>query len=375
MSFNLNEYLEKLETLVNIDSGSRIKGGAAKVAEHMTALYESLGLTVIKKDADSIYGPCLEIRNQPNSPEIDILLSGHMDTVFPEGTVKERPFHIEDNFGYGPGIADMKSGLISMFYLVKFILEEKLPISFCVALNSDEEISSKRSQEWIKELAKKATYAFIFEPGRKNGSYVSERKGLARYEVKFHGIPAHAGVAPQNGASAIHEMAAFILEIIKLNDYANGTSINAGIVSGGTTANVICEYAQCQIDTRFDKIEVNKKIEETLKQLSENPKDKRVKISVNREGFRPPMTMSEKTKELLELMKKKAQGLNTDMTWIKTGGGSDGNFIAFEGCIVVDGVGPCGDGLHSNNEVLFLDTIESRLNILKETIKAISYKK
>lgn len=373
--FNLDKYLEELECLVNIDSGSRIPGGTGKIADYLETQYKNLGLSVIRHKFSEEAGPCLEIRNKPETEKIDVLLSGHMDTVFPEGTAEKRPFSRKGNYAYGPGVADMKCGLVSMLYLVKEMLEEKMDLSFCIALNSDEEISSNYSKEWLKQLAQKSEYAVVMEPGRKNGEYVCERKGLAKYHVEARGIAAHAGVAPQDGASAIHELAHLILEITKLIDYEKGTSVNVGTISGGTGANVVSAYAECLIDTRFDIIEEKEKIERALEELRRNPVDSRVVITCTREGFRPPMTMTDKTRGLMRLMDEKGTAKGMAMKWVKTGGGSDGNFIAFEGCAVIDGAGPAGEGVHSDSEVMHIDTIENRLEILVETIREICKEK
>lgn len=373
--FNLDKYLEELELLVNIDSGSRIAGGTDKVADYLENQYRKLGLSVIRHQFSEEAGPCLEIRNKPEAEKIDVLLSGHMDTVFPEGTVDKRPFRREGNYAYGPGVADMKCGLVSMLYLVKEMLEEKMDLSFCVALNSDEEISSNHSKEWLKQLAQKSEYAVVMEPGRKNGEYVCERKGLAKYHVEARGIAAHAGVAPQDGASAIHELAHLILEMTKFINYEKGTSVNVGTISGGTGANVVSAYAECLIDTRFDVIEEQEKIERALEELSANPADSRVTITYSREGFRPPMTMTEKTRRLISWMNEKGTDHGMTMKWVKTGGGSDGNFIAFEGCAVVDGTGPAGEGFHGDRELMKIDTIEKRLEVLVETMREICKEK
>ena len=371
LKFSLEEYLEQLKYVVNIDSGSRIIGGTDKVADFFEKLYKELGLSVKHIKFDENLGPCLEIRNDLNNDKIDVLFAGHMDTVFGEGTVSDRPFKRDDDYAYGPGVMDMKAGLLSTYYLVKELIEMNTSINFCIALNSDEEISSISSQNWIKSLAKKSKYAFILEPGRKNGEFVYERKGLARYVVEFHGISAHAGIAPQSGASSIHEMSQWISRLILLNNYEIGTSLNVGKISGGTGANVVCDYAVCHIDTRFDDIEENKKIELELESLLKNTFDKRVKVEVIREGFRPPMRKTENTSRLMELMNKKGEELGLDVKWTKTGGGSDGNFIAFEGCTVIDGAGPAGDGAHSNNEILQIITVYPRIKLLLETIKEI----
>ena len=216
--FDLNEYLEKLEDIVNIDSGSKMPDGVSRIADYFEALYKELGLSVIRRRFSEAAGPCLEIHNGPEEDRIDLLLVGHMDTVFPAGTAAERPFRREGDCAYGPGSVDMKCGLVSIYYLMKELLSLGTALNICIAMNSDEEISSNYSKEWLKSLARRSDYAFVMEPGRKNGEYVSERKGLAKYEVQVTGIAAHAGVAPQNGARAIHEQAHRVEEIIKLNN-------------------------------------------------------------------------------------------------------------------------------------------------------------
>lgn len=369
--FNLEEYLQQLKLLVNIDSGSKMPEGTGKIADYLEEQYKALGLSVIRRQVSDAVGPCLEIRNRPESERIDLLLMGHMDTVFPAGTVEKRPFTVEEGYAYGPGVMDMKGGLVSMLFLVREILGEGLDLSVCVAMNSDEEISSNASKEWIKELARRAEYAFVMEPGRKNGEYVCERKGLAKFHVKATGIAAHAGVAPWDGASAIHELAHMILKIINLTNRERGTNINVGTITGGTAPNVVSRYAECLIDTRFDEIAEYEKIEKTLEELAGNPADTRVKIECIREGFRPPMRMTERTKKLMRWMDEKGADLGMAVKWVKTGGVSDGNFVAFEGCAVIDGVGPAGDGAHSDREILQVGTVEKRLELALETVREI----
>lgn len=374
INFALDEYLIQLERLVNIDSGSRVPGGTDQIADYFEEKYKKLGLHVMRRQTVSGLGPCLEIRNRPERHFSDILFMGHMDTVFPEGTAGKCPYKREGALAYGPGVMDMKAGLLSTYYLVKNLLENQIDISMCIALNSDEEISSVHSRDWITDLARNSAYAFVMEPGRRNGEYVSERKGLARYIVDVKGVQAHAGIAPWDGASAIHELAGIIGELAELNDYDAGTSVNVGTVEGGTSANVVSEFASCQVDARFDKTEECERIERVLNKLKNNPADDRIKICVSRAGFRPPMQKTEKTEWVLALLKEKGKALGMDVKWVKTGGGSDGNFAASAGCTVVDGAGPAGDKAHSQYEVLQIDTVEPRLRLLYETIVELTEK-
>ena len=205
--FNLEAYLKDVEHLVNIDSGSHNVAGITTVADFFSERFEALGWNVKRHIFRDDLGPTLEMRNG-DFEHIDVLMIGHMDTVFPDGTAAERPFKIEDGKAYGPGAGDMKNGLVTMYYAAKELTElGGLGLNVCIVMNGDEEISSQGSKGLLTELAKKSSACFVYESGRSGGKLVNKRKGLAKYVVEFTGKPAHAGVAPQDGASAIHEMA------------------------------------------------------------------------------------------------------------------------------------------------------------------------
>ena len=372
--FDYDAYIKQLEELVSIDSGSFDPEGVDKVAEAMARKYEELGLTVTKKRFDERAGYCLEVRNYPEEESIDILMVGHMDTVFPKGTVAKRPFTMDEKKAYGPGVDDMKSGLLNMYYVVKELVKENTKLHLCLALNCDEEISSRYSNPWISELARHAKCGLVFEPARKNGAIVSDRKGLARYVIDFKGIYAHAGVNPQDGASAIHEMAEWITRLVPLNDYEHGTSLNVGIVKGGMGANTLAENAQCEVDIRFTNIEACHKIEAAFENLRTNPIIKGVTATVTRVGFRPPMASTERSRSMLEIMRQEGEKCGVDVKWVTTGGGSDGNFMAFEGCSVMDAVGPVGDGAHGDKEFIWLETIKPRTEMVYRTLMKLEEK-
>ncbi|QEK13035.1 M20 family metallopeptidase [Crassaminicella thermophila] len=366
---NLDEYLKHLEILVNTDSGSKDPEGIKKVAVYLGDLYIQMGWSVKVHQFDDEAGPCLEIRNT-NEENIDLLLIGHMDTVFPKGTAKERPFDIKGDKVYGPGVVDMKSGLLSMYYVLKSLKLnqlERVP-SICIALNSDEEISSMFSYKWIEGLARKSKASIVLEPARKNGALVKERKGVLKYSIDFTGVAAHAGVEPEKGVSAITELGYWILELNKLNDYDAGTTVNVGVVSGGSAPNVVAEKANAVVDIRFKFEEELQKVERLLKVLSENPKLKGMKVSVTKLGFRPPLNPSEESKKLYKLVEEVGKELEINIKWVSTGGGSDANFTSFVGVPTVDTLGPIGAGAHGIDEYLEISSIEPRLNLLRGVI-------
>ncbi|TCO70741.1 M20 family metallopeptidase [Marinisporobacter balticus] len=364
---DLTKYLKELELLVNIDSGSTTPKGIEKVAEFFKNKYAQMGWFVKMHKFDEALGPCLEARNI-DQKEIDLLLIGHMDTVFPEGTAKERPFTIKGDIAYGPGVVDMKSALLSMYYVLEslnFNKFEKLP-AICVALNSDEEISSIYSKEWIKELAKKSKYAVVLEPARKNGALVKERKGILKYNIEFTGVAAHAGANPQDGISAITELGYWIGELDKLNDLEAGTTVNVGVVSGGTVPNVVAEKANAVVDVRFKTENAMKKVEEAVEKLAKNPKLNGIKINITKPGFRPPMKVSKEMGKLYKIIDGIGETLNIHIEWVATGGGSDANLTAFMGVPTVDTLGPVGGGAHGIHEYLEINSIEPRVNLLRE---------
>jgi glutamate carboxypeptidase len=367
--FSLPEYLAALEGIVNIDSGSKNTDGTGRIALFFEERYKALGLSVKKFYPSPDGGPCLEIRNKGESDTIDVLFLGHMDTVFPDGTAAARPFKIENGTAYGPGVYDMKAGLLSIYYVVKELLKTGTNLSFCVAQNSDEEISSPYSREWLCALGRKSRYGLIFESGRKNGDFVNKRKGLAKFRLEFHGIAAHAGVAPEKGASAVLEMCRWINELAALNNYAAGTSLNAGVVSGGTVANVVAANAYCEIDTRFTEVEELDKIKQKIDCLLQKRFDDRVSVTSSLGGYRPPMNPGKETFELMRLFEECGKTAGIEVKWISTGGGSDGNLIAHEGCAAIDSLGPSGDKSHSDEEYVMVDSIEPRLNLMIQVMK------
>lgn len=366
--FQYEEYLALLKKAVSIESGSTDREGVDQMAAFMAGLYEKEGLSVKIMRFDERAGNCVEVRNFPEDQEIDVLMVGHMDTVFPHGTLEERPFQIEGEIARGPGVADMKSGLLSAYYVVKELLAAGSKLKLCVFMNSDEEISSRYSNPYITELAKKSRLALVFEPARDGGAMVSDRKGLARFDVEFSGKYAHAGVNPQDGASAIHEMAEWITRLVPLNDLGAGTSVNVGLVSGGLGANTVAEKASCEIDLRFKNVAEYEKIESKIFELKEHPIIAGVTASVVRQGYRPPMNASVKAKEFMEVVNRTGVKNGVASKWVMTGGGSDGNFISYAGCPVLDAMGPEGAGAHGAGELLRLTTVEPRIRLVYEAL-------
>lgn len=362
ISFNLDQFLKDLEYLVNIDSQSRDTEGVACMAEYFEKAFADIGWKVEKKDLGPAVGPSLKITN--GEAPYDTLLLGHLDTVFPKGTVAERPFSRDEKRAYGPGVNDMKGGLLFGLYAARALTEAGTPGSFCIVYNSEEEIGSRRARPWIEELARESRTAVILEPARPNGNLMNERKGLGRIEVTFHGKAAHAGVEPEKGVSAVNEMAHWIIGLHGLTDFGKGTTLNAGVVSGGTTPNVVPEKAAMTVDVRLRIPEEKNHIEAKISELKAHPATPGINVEADFFLTRPPMNPSPKTMKLCALVEEAGREAGVEVRWQGTGGGSDGNFTAALDVPTVDGLGPVGGGSHAVTEYVEIGEISSRFALL-----------
>ena len=372
MSFSLNNYLEELRPLINIDCGTLTVDGIDVVATLMAQKYLDLGWNVKRIDC-GIAGTGLEVRNKPQADHIDVMLIGHMDTVFPVGTAAARPMTHDDERAYGPGVSDMKSGLLSVVYTLRDLDPTALDaLSICVCMNPDEEIGSLHSETWLKSVAINAKHVLVAEAARADGSLVKARKGMARYRFSFHGKAAHAGNEPQNGRSALTEMAHWILAINAMTDFESGTTLNAGVVSGGAGANIVPDFAEVVVDVRFWDNDEYAAVDAQIRTLTETPFIDGVTITVEREAHKPSMVPSPQTEVLMAQVEAVGKELGIDITWQAVGGGSDANLTAVLGIPTLDGLGPIGAGFHSEDEWLDLASIEPRIRLLQQVLVKIA---
>lgn len=364
---SLTHYLEELACIVNIDSGSRSSAGISQLAAFFERKFAGIGWDVKRRVFDSAVGPCLEITNKPVNA-YDVLLLGHLDTVFPDGTAVQRPFEIKGNRAYGPGVADMKAGLLLGYYALHKLMERPRRLSVCFAMNSEEEVGSKHTRMWMENLAQKSRCVFVLEPARANGALVIGRKGIGCYLLEFSGRSAHAGVEPEKGASAIGELGNWIVALHKLTNYESGITINVGRVSGGTAANVVADKAFAEVDFRFNGNSELSVIENTLSTLANTPRVRDVKVDVRGGVTRPPMVPTAKTEEICNLIEAIGASLDIQVKWAYTGGGSDGNFAAALGVPTIDGLGVVGGNTHHADEYIEIDSIRPRYHLLLQSI-------
>lgn len=357
--WNIENYRSELKEIVNIDSGSANLQGIGKVCRILKDKFAEAGMQVASFDDDTR----LQAWNH-DAETYDVLMVGHMDTVFPDGTAAERPYTEVDGYAHGPGVADMKGGLILVLHLVRRLLIERPDLKICVAFNSDEETGSERSKAWLQELGLRSRHALVFEPGRDGSCFVKSRKGCMDVRVRFHGKASHAGIAPEKGASAIVEMARWITALTSLQNLEIGTSVNAGVAKGGTAANVIPDLAEAVFDVRVTEPTELQRIKDAAAELAATVSVKGVTTEVMFSGECLPMNPSDVTLDMMRKLDDAAAELGLEIGWSATGGTSDANHIAGLGVPTICGCGPCGGNLHSAEEFMRLSSIEERLNLM-----------
>ena len=280
--FALSAFLADLRTLCAIDSGHFNAPGTAAVADFFESRYRALGLKTERRYYDNNdLAPFLTARNSEDE-QIDVLFVAHMDTVFPVGTGAQWPLEVDaDGLAHGPGCIDCKGGCLSLYYLLRQMLQTgDCRFRFCVAMNSDEERGSAYSRPYFEALAQKSRYCFVFEPGRPNEEFVSQRKGGANYIFKCHGISAHSGVEPEKGASAILELSRWVNELYKLNDFAAGTTVNVGRFDGGGDNGAVPDYAECTLSYRYLDASALDRLEALLQRMQAEPFDPRTHMEI-----------------------------------------------------------------------------------------------
>jgi len=377
LELRLKDYIEDLRTLVNIDSGSYCKSGVDAVNDWLVDRLTSLGLTVQRFPqtdfGDDIYGSIAGTGNQR------ILLLGHSDTVFPQGTVAKRPMSMQANRIFGPGTCDMKAGLLTGIYAIEALRHigfvEYGSLSFlCV---SDEEIGGDRhSRELVQSSAREVDAVLTLEAARENGDIVSARKGVCWYSLEAFGKSAHAGVEPEKGRNAIVALAQQISGLQSLNEFKQGMTVNPGTIEGGTAPNVVPDYAKIRIDLRTMLIADKEDFERAVNEKLEKTVYPGINFVFKQESdaFTPPMERT-KAVELLEgLAKLAAHELGFEVEGATTGGASDASIASAEGTPALDGLGPIGGLDHSPDEYIEIDSIVPRTALLAKLIIAISQK-
>lgn len=302
----------------------------------------------------------------------ELLIIGHLDTVWPVGTLERIPFRVtSEGRAHGPGIFDMKAGVAIVIQAIRAVssLKRRPKRPVHLLLTCDEEIGSRSSRGLIEESAKRSSAALVLEPPITGGIVKTARKGIGVFTVRALGRAAHAGLDPAKGVNAIVELAHQTLRLAELNDYAAGTTVSVGVVNGGTTSNVVPAEATARVDVRYWKELEGARIEQTIRSLK--PVNPAAKLEISGGLNRPPMERTEGNANLFEHARALAGELGFDLTDGSVGGGSDGNFTSALGVPTLDGLGVDGAGAHADHEHIIVDDIPRRAALLARLIETV----
>jgi glutamate carboxypeptidase len=364
------ETLDFIRRLVEMETTSReevrLNQAARFVAEHLQPLADDVELF-----AQPGYGTHLGARfGFGHGPDLrHLLIIGHLDTVWPVGTLKRRPFHVtEEGMAHGPGIFDMKAGVTIALEAVRAVKTLQLSTHYPILLllTCDEEIGSPSSRALVEECARSAAAAFVLEPPIPGGIVKTGRKGVGVFSLRVTGRAAHAGLDPSRGVNAIIELAHQALRLAGLTDYARGVTVNVGVISGGTTSNVVPAEASARVDVRFWTPEDGEMLKAAFQELE--PVLDGAKVEVSGGINRPPMPRSERNLALFDQARRLAQGLDFELQEGTVGGGSDGNFTAALGVPTLDGLGVDGAGAHAEHEHIIVADLPRRAALLTELL-------
>ena len=360
--------------LVEQESMSRDAAATARIAENFAATLHETGASV-ELLADPKFGASVLARFDCTGGQAEddkqLMIVGHLDTVWPAGTLAARPFRVEDGRAYGPGIFDMKAGVTIATFALRAIraLGRRTRRVVTMLMTCDEETGSHFSRPFIEDEARRARAALVLEPPIPGGAVKTARKGVGEFELVVHGKSAHAGNDPRAGVSAIAEMAHQVLAINNLMDMNRGTTLNVGVVRGGVLSNVIAAEARATIDMRFASVEEGHRIEEAMRQLKPTLDGARLEV---RGGInRPPLLRTPEIAALFAHARVLAAEIGYDLREGAVGGGSDGNFIAALGVPVLDGLGVDGAGAHAEHEHILIEDLARRATLLARLIETI----
>ncbi len=373
---DLPSYLRDLERLVNIDCGSYTPAGVNEVGRWTADFLAGLGATIeVRPDPAGRLGDTVVATFEGRTGAPRILLIGHMDTVFDPGTVAARPFSIADGIARGPGVTDMKSGLLAGLYALKALMGELggLPFERLVFIaNPDEEIGSPTSTPHIIEIARTMDATLVLECARANGDIVSSRKGILDLRITVTGRAAHAGVEPEKGRSAILEAARIVGELHALNGRWPGVTVNVGVIGGGTRPNVVAEHCSLEVDLRAAVRADLETAEAEVRRIAEATVVPDVTVEFEPMARWWPMEKLTRSARLVDHAKAVAEGLGFEIADSATGGASDANTTAGMGVASLDGLGPIGGNDHSPAEYLDVESIVPRTALLAGLLLAIA---
>lgn len=352
--------LDDLRVLVEVESPSRdldaLRTSAETLASMMTRLLGSAP-TIVESPA----GPHVHWKGGPNAK---VLIVGHHDTVFPKGALAARPFTVADGRVTGPGVFDMKAGIVQALHAVAS-LDDRSVVE--ILITSDEEVGSVHSRELIVERAKHCGAVLVLEPSADGGALKTGRKGTGTFEVRVHGRASHAGLEPEKGVNSLVEAAAQVLRIATFGDASRGTTVTPTVASAGTADNVVPALTTVYVDVRVEHADERERVDRAMAELASVHPEARIEI---RGGFnRPPMPTSASEKLFPVALEAAASVGIVGLRGVAVGGGSDGNFTAAAGVPTLDGLGAVGGGAHADHEWVDVATMPARTLLLASILR------
>jgi len=355
-----------LGRMVDIESPSHDEAAVDRFGRMIAAEWRRRGARVrLLRQRESGSHVRAEMQLGQGRPEGQLLVLGHLDTVYPLGTVAKTPFRVARGLAWGPGTFDMKGGHAIALAAVDALQALRVPARKKIVFlwTSDEEIGSKTSRRAIESAARQSDAVFVLEPAfGLDGRLKTERKGVGEAELIVTGRSAHAGIDPESGVNAVHELALQIARLLKLNNPRRGITVQANVIAGGTVTNVVADHARAFIDVRVvradDALDLNRKLR-ALKPILRG-----ARIEVRGGVNRPPMERTHEAHALFLHAQELAREMGRGLREASTGGGSDGNFTAALGIPTLDGLGAVGDGAHSPREHVIIRFLPERAALL-----------
>ena len=361
--FDTKTILDGIRQWVEIETPTEAPQQVNRLATLVADGYRDLPATIERIPGRDGCGDHLVARSSWGQDAPGILVLSHLDTVHPLGFIERLPFKIEGDSAFGPGIYDMKGGAYLAYHAFRQLCADgqRAPLGVTHLYVSDEEIGSPTSRALIESEGVKAKYVLVSEPARDGGKIVTGRKGVGRFEVFIRGVPAHAGSKPEDGRSAIRELANVIAALEAMNDARRGVTVNVGVVKGGTRPNVIAEEAYAEVDLRVPTLADASDL--VAKILNLKSQSEGVSVKVTGDLNRPPYEKGNAGAALFDHAKTLAAEIGFDLVDTATGGGSDGNFTA-PLTATLDGLGVDGKGAHTHYEQLYISSIGPRARLL-----------
>lgn len=358
------DMLDLLQRIVDIDSGSYQKAGVDAVIGRLRAQLEHHGVRC-GLHRNEAAGDCL--RAGIAAPGRPVVLLGHCDTVFGPGTAAQRPFRIEGDLAYGPGVADMKAGLVANTFVLCAFARAGLEVPLVGLYTADEEIASPASRPFIEAHTADARAVFNSEPGRPSGNVVTGRKGALFVDCEVTGVAAHSGVNHQDGASAIEALCRKVQRMHALTDYASGTTVNVGLIQGGSSVNTVAPHASASIDVRYQTIAAMEDVRARLAAILEQQDVPGTCGHLKQQRYFLPLVQSEASKGLFDAYVDSAAAIGFATAGETTGGSADSGFTAAAGIPTLCGTGPVGGKVHTPDEWLNVETIVPRAQAIALT--------